>query len=424
MSGFSTIKPKQAGRKDEVKIDDVLGIFKFPEGEFAEVRFIPGPILALKQHWIKIRGGKDKREIKVPRWCIAFDPATEGPNGKKCPYCELSTGQDGAQQESIKYYANAIIRDMQENEPRKKVAPSKEERKSGFIQAGSKAFTPIRVVALTPTLAQKLQDLEQLNMHKDKKTSKKKSFPLSHPVYGKDVSIKFDNSKAGSDKYNVVPGEKTKLTDEEKEYLVWNLNPDVLDKLGLKSEKEAKEDFKRMDVIGGDEPEDDDDDDDSGGRRLGAKGKKAAKGKGKSRDDDEDDEDDDDEDDRPSKKSKAKKPSRFDDDDDEDDDDDDSDDDEDDDDDDRPSKKSKSKGKKPSKGKGKKSSFDDDDDDDDDEDDDDDDDDDRPSKKSKSKSKSKDKKPAKGKAKKSSFDDDDDDDDDDEPPVKKKKKKK
>ncbi len=416
MSGFSTIKPKQAGRKDEVKIDDVLGIFKFPEGEFAEVRFIPGPILALKQHWIKIRGGKDKREIKVPRWCIAFDPVTEGPNGKKCPYCELSTGQDGAQQESIKYYANAIIRDMQENEPRKKVAPSKEERKSGFIQAGSKAFTPIRVVALTPTLAQKLQDLEQLNTHKDKKTGKKKSFPLSHPVYGKDVSIKFDNSKAGSDKYNVVPGEKTKLTDEEKEYLVWNLNPDVLDKLGLKSEKEAKEDFKRMDVIGGDEPEDDDDDEDSGGRRLGAKGKKAAKGKGKSRDDDDED-DEDDEDDRPSKKSKAKKPSRFDDDEDEDEDEDE--DDDDDDDDDRPSKKSKSK--KPAKGKGKKSSFDDDDDDDDD-DDEDDDDDDRPSKKSKSKSKGK--KPAKGKAKKSSFDDEDDDDEDDEPPVKKKKKKK
>lgn len=415
MSGFSTIKPKQAGRKDEVKIDDVLGLFKFPEGEFVEMRFVPGPILALKQHWIKIRGGKDKREIKVPRWCIAFDPATEGPNGKKCPYCELSTGQDGAQQESIKYYANAIIRDMQENEPRKKVKPSKEERKSGFIQAGSKAFTPVRVVGLTPTLAQKMQDLEELNTHKDKKTGKKKSFPLSHPVYGKDVSIKFDNSKAGSDKYNVVPGEKTKLTDEEKEYLVWNLNPDVLKLLGLKSEKEAAEDFKRMEIIGGDEPEDDDDED-SGGRRLGSKKKKPAKGKSRDEDDDDDEDDEDDGDDRPSK-SKAKgkkKPSRFDDDEE---DDDDSDDDEDDDDeDDRPSK---SKSKKPVKGK-KPSRFDDDDDDDDDEDDDDDDEDDRPAKKSKSKSKSK--KPAKGK--KSSFDDDDDDDEDDEPPAKKKKKKK
>lgn len=395
MSGFSNIKPKQAGRKDEVKIDDVLGVFKFPEGEFVEVRFVPGPILALKQHWIKIRGGKDKREIKVPRWCIAFDPVTEGPNGKKCPYCELSTGQDGAQQESIKYYANAIIRDMQANEPRKKVEPSKEERKSGFIQAGSKAYTPIRVIGMAPSLAQKMQDLEELNVHKDKKTGKKKNFPLSHPRFGKDVSIKFDNSKAGSDKYNVVPGDKTKLTEEETGYLVWNLNPDVLDKLGLKSEKEAKEDFKRMDVIGGDEPDDDDDDDDSGSRRLGAKSK--SKAKGKSRDDDDDEDEDEDEDDRPSKKSKSKKPAKGksrDDDDDDDDDEEDEDEDDEDDEDDRPSKKSKSKSKKPVKGK--RSSFDDDDDeeDEDEDEDDEDDEDDRPAKKSKSK------KPAKTKKKK------------------------
>lgn len=330
MSGFSSLKPKAANSKykKEVRVEEVLEVFKFPEGELVEIRFLPGPVIPLKQHWVKIRAGKDKREIKVSRWCVSFDPANETvPNGKHCPYCELSTGQDGSMQVSYKYYTNAIIRDLQENWPRNAQKPTKEERKSGFIQMGSKTYTPVRVVGLTSSVVEKIQFFEGRNVHsvKTKKGKEKKAFPVSDPKYGIDIGVLFDNSKSGTDKYTLDKGQVTPLTEEELEYPVFNLNPeDILKKLNVLSEKEAAEDFKRMEVIGGDEIEEDEDEDEDDRPLKGKKSKSDKKSKSSKFDEDEDEEDEDeDEDDRPIKKktglkSKSKSKSKKDEDEDED----------------------------------------------------------------------------------------------------------
>lgn len=162
MSGFGSIDPKAGNNKykDEGRLDEILGLHKFPDnGDFSDFRFLNLPIIPLKQHWIKIRGGKDKREIKVSRWCIAFDPTNEKVplKGVKCPYCALSQGEDGACQTSVRYYANAIVRDLQADMPRAalKQKLSSEEKKTGFIQMGSKTWTPVRVIPLPGSLAEK-----------------------------------------------------------------------------------------------------------------------------------------------------------------------------------------------------------------------------------------------------------------------------
>lgn len=423
--GFGDIQDK--GNRDNLRESDIFEIFplaKKANGNWVSIRLLDTDLLPIKKHWIKIMGGKDKdKEIKIPRLCVNFDPDNQGKplRGMKCPYCGIAHGNDesGAPaQYDYKWYAQAIIRDEQAAAPRKMPKLTKKELKTGKKEMGSESWTPVMCIPLTNSLAQKIKDLGERNIHtvKDKKSGKKskQAFQVNHPKYGCDIEIKYNAKKAPAERYTIERGDPTPLKDFEKEYLTWDFDnwEEIYDMLGRLNEADALTDFKKMDVLGvnpGDDEDDDDEDDD--GMSLGKKkkGGKADKKKRRSMDDDDDEDDDDeDEDDRPSKskKSKPSKSKRLLDDDDEDDDDEDEDD--------RPSKKKKSskdkksssKDKKSSKVKSKKSSKDEDEDDEDE----------KPKKKKKSsdKVKSSDKK----KKKKSS------DDDDDDAPKKKKKKKK
>lgn len=414
--GFGDIQDK--GNRDNLRESDIFEIFplaKKANGNWVSIRLLDTDLLPIKKHWIKIMGGKDKdKEIKIPRLCVNFDPDNQGKplRGMKCPYCGIAHGNDesGAPaQYDYKWYAQAIIRDEQAAAPRKMPKLTKKELKTGKKEMGSESWTPVMCIPLTNSLAQKIKDLGERNIHtvKDKKSGKKskQAFQVNHPKYGCDIEIKYNAKKAPAERYTIERGDPTPLKDFEKEYLTWDFDnwEEIYDMLGRLNEADALTDFKKMDVLGVNPGDDDEDDDDDDGMSLGKKkkGGKADKKKRRSMDDDEDDEDDDDEDDRPSKskKSKPSKSKRLLDDEDDDDDDED----------DRPSKKKKSsKDKKSSKVKSKKSKRSSDDDEDED---------DKPKKKKK-KSSDKVKSSDKKKKKKSS------DDDDDDAPKKKKKKKK
>ncbi len=416
--GFGDIQDK--GNRDNLRESDIFEIFplaKKANGNWVSIRLLDTDLLPIKKHWIKIMGGKDKdKEIKIPRLCVNFDPDNQNKplRGMKCPYCGIAHGNDesGAPaQYDYKWYAQAIIRDEQAAAPRKMPKLTKKELKTGKKEMGSESWTPVMCIPLTNSLAQKIKELGERNIHtvKDKKSGKKskQAFQVNHPKYGCDIEIKYNAKKAPAERYTIERGDHTPLKDFEKEYLTWDFDnwEEIYDMLGRLNEADALTDFKKMDVLGVNPGDDDEDDDDDDGMSLGKKkkGGKADKKKRRSMDDDEDDEDDDDEDDRPSKskKSKPSKSKRL------------LDDDEDDDDeDDRPSKKKKSsKDKKSSKVKSKKSKRSSDDDEDEEDEDD------KPKKKKK-KSSDKVKSSDKKKKKKSS------DDDDDDAPKKKKKKKK
>lgn len=414
--GFGDIQDK--GNRDNLRESDIFEIFplaKKANGNWVSIRLLDTDLLPIKKHWIKIMGGKDKdKEIKIPRLCVNFDPDNQNKplRGMKCPYCGIAHGNDesGAPaQYDYKWYAQAIIRDEQAAAPRKMPKLTKKELKTGKKEMGSESWTPVMCIPLTNSLAQKIKELGERNIHtvKDKKSGKKskQAFQVNHPKYGCDIEIKYNAKKAPAERYTIERGDHTPLKDFEKEYLTWDFDnwEEIYDMLGRLNEADALTDFKKMDVLGVNPGDDDEDDDDDDGMSLGKKkkGGKADKKKRRSMDDDEDDEDDDDEDDRPSKskKSKPSKSKRLLDDEDDDDDDED----------DRPSKKKKSsKDKKSSKVKSKKSKRSSDDDEDED---------DKPKKKKK-KSSDKVKSSDKKKKKKSS------DDDDDDAPKKKKKKKK
>jgi hypothetical protein len=392
--GIGSAKPRQ-GQRDSVKFDEVIGMYEFNKhpNEHIRVRLLEKGLIAVKRHWCKIVAGNTKKEVQVPRFCLKFNPMDENtPHDVDCPYCALVTKDRETSQVTNEFFylTNAIIREIQEEEPSKKAEHTKEERKTKFKDIRSKSWTPVRVLRLTSSMVGRMQELGDQNTKTDKETGKSKRYDVSHPKFGIDLNIKYKPKAAGTDKYSIdAVGKRTPITKEEDAYLVWNLTEELLDVCGRMTAKQAKEDFQRMEFVGGEALADDDEDDDDT-IPVGKKGKK-----GRAAFDEDDDEPvkkkkksklSDDDDDEPVKKKKKKKPV-------------------DDDEDDEPVKKKKkadkSKDKKVKAGKKKSKPSDDDDDDDDD---------DEPVKKKKSKdkkSKVKDK-PKKKKAAKSKIDDDDD----------------
>jgi hypothetical protein len=374
----AVLKAKFKSKKTEVdtkdggdkkpRIGDIVDLLKFPSKKWTKMR-TTGPIVPYGGHWvdtIKKDGSKGRFWVQ----CLAFDSEIEGlDTTKECPWCDA---QDKRINFRIDYYQNAIIRDLQEAEPKRKPDFTEKEEESRFKEKDSDSWTPIKVVRLTPSTVREMKRHAAENRHKSKKTGETKAWPLSHDHWGCDVKVFYDKDETPAKQYSVsINVEKnTPLSEEEQEYLRWNIEdiikPDSLER--------ARKEFERwLEKMGKKKKKDDDDEDDDSDNKK----------KKKSDDDDDDDEersekkssrDDDDDDDTSSKKKKKSS--------------DDEDDDSgsswaDDDDDEKPKKKKKS------------------DDDDDDDKSSDDDDDDEPKKKKKAS--------------------DDDDDDDDEPKKKKKK---
>ena len=361
MASLDEIETRRNGN-DSARIEELIDVFKWPDGKWVQVRLLDRGLLPISTHWVPIIGSKTGKESKIPRLCLNIDPDSGKAIKGKCPYCEL--GDTARAQDH--YYFNAIIRELQEDQPKKAVKPTSSERETGFKDIDSRSWTPVRAIRLPGGLLDQFKAQKDLNKHKSKKTGETKKYAINHDKYGVDFNVMYDSSIKGGQKYKISKEGRTPLTEEELEYLVYDLDGAAIAKeMGLKTLEEALRDVKTMTLASGKGGKDDDgkskgrrvidDDDDDVDLDEDDEPKKKGK-KSKHRDDDEDDDDDEDEDDeddedeKPSKKSKKSKHR-------------DDDDDEDDDEDEKPSKKSK---------KSKKSKHrDDDDDDDEDEDDDD-----------------------------------------------------
>lgn len=422
-TGFEAAKPSVGGRRETVKISDLVEMLEWPKkGKGVTVRLV-GPIAGRGIHKIKVRK-KDGNEVEIQKPCLAYNPKTDDKDSTvKCPYCKMPAE---LAKFSKLYFGNAIVRELQEDKPGKLKRPTKGETETGFKEMDSDTWTPVRVVRIPSSLMLRIKQLGEKNIVKSKTGDKKHFFPM-HEKFGFDLDITFDKSLPAASMYSAdrtesPDGEKySVLTEDEGNYLLWDTDQVYPAEDFEEAKKEAKSLQDRWG--GGDKDEDDEDEDDEPKSR-----KKSSKA---SRDDDEDDmdlDDEDDEDDAPKKSSKkpaakGKKPA-----DDEDDDEDDLDLDDDDEDDEPPKKSSK---KPAAKGKKPVASDDDDDDDDEDEDEDDeeDDEDDEPPKKSSKKPAAKGKKPAADDEDDEDLDDldeddedDEEDDEDDEPPKKSSKK--
>lgn len=430
------------GSNNAFRMSDVVNMLEYPTKNgkpgWVTIRLF-GPVYSDAFFWVKAKPGSPK-SFRAP--CRCYDPETHQCVPEKYdPWydeyrreCDENVdNKDRLLRYSRYFYMQAIVRKLQDNMPAKNRITA-QEKKTGFKDPDSDSYTPVVVVQLTSKVFKAIQDMKEDNIVK-LKSGTRKAYNVSDEKFGRDIMIKKDTTPniAPGDMYQVklaVDSGRTPLTEEEKEYLTWDMNtiyaPEV-------SEAEAKRDFeswaRRMGLTKRkvEEPEvdeDDDDTDDFEEERSTPKLKKKAAKKPQVEDlDDFDDEDedtddfDDDEEEATPKKSskkpvkKSKKIVEEDEDDFEDDEDSDDFDDEDEEDEPKPAKKT-SKKKKPVEDE-------DDDFDDDDEDDFEDDEDEEPApKKSSKKSK---------KVVEEDEDDDfdDEDEEDEEPkPTKKSTKKK
>lgn len=335
MSSWKTTNPST--RDTKRRLNELIDLVEWPKKpKHIQVRQI-GPVTAYAQHWIKIRAktkdSKKEVEFAIPKICLNYNAKTDEYNdSKECPYCKSG---DNPKKD---YLANFIVRSLQDDEPRKKPKHVKSERKLGKVVSysdeefhikdmSSKSWTPVRVMRLPITIAGKLKDLGDLNKVNTKKGIK--TFDIDHPKYGRDISIKFDkDAKGGGAMYDVQKEDKSPLTEEELEYLLYNLSI-----MKAESLEEAKREFKNLkpkmvnqdsdeeeeDVEEDEESFDEDEDIDEEDEIDMNKKKKKSKKK-KRRDEEEDEDSDDEEEEKPRKKKKKKSKYRDEDEDDLDDD--------------------------------------------------------------------------------------------------------
>jgi hypothetical protein len=236
MEGFNNSQPNPRDKKLYLK--DLVDLFSWPPGEWVKVRLL-GPVTSYAETWLKIKT-KTGKIVSIPKMCLDHDPATDSFTTNICPYRAAGLAFRKT------YLCNAIIRDIQDNEPRNKIAPLPAEKKrkhpvvgdayrAHLKTLGSKTWTPVRVLRLPQGLAGKLKSLVDLNKHHGKKQE------LSDPSFGIDLNIMFDPNAAGALKYQVQKEERTKLSEVEKHYLHYKL--DVLKPETL---KEAQAEWKRL----------------------------------------------------------------------------------------------------------------------------------------------------------------------------------
>src|SRR5690606_32955659 len=119
------------------------------------------------------------------------------------------------------FYMCAIVRGLQKKHT--KTRASKEEKKSGFKDKNNEdSSTPVRVLRFTPTNAAKIAELKGLNTVTKKNQTE--GYAVNHERYGVDLRIMYKPDASPSDQYQIIPGERTPLTDEEKEYLLYDLS--------------------------------------------------------------------------------------------------------------------------------------------------------------------------------------------------------
>ena len=201
-------------------LEKFVDVWKFTN-KWTTVRFV-GPVTSYYEFWFPIRIATG-RIISIQKLCLDWNPEPGEMDGNSCPY--RKAGLNGRPI----YITNAIIRPLQQCMPKTPPAHTAYEQKPRRIdketvrwkEHGSESWTPIRVVRIPPSVAEKLHTLS-LDNTRQNQAGDVRTYELAHPKYGRDVSIKYDKDKETM--YGLRADQPTKLTHEELAYLRYSLN--------------------------------------------------------------------------------------------------------------------------------------------------------------------------------------------------------
>lgn len=231
-SNISAIKTSQTQGKDLcVREDTLVDIYPYPSGKAVVLRLF-GPVMSVGKYWVSTRK-RDGKKGQFPIGCSSWDPmqGTRDPNKddpwrdyEQKEYDEGIPRNEHKVRFSVEYFCNAIIRSIQERPPRDMPEPTAEEAKTHFKDKDSDSWTPVRVVRLPLSVLDKVQKYKSMNVVRSKKTGRTATFDLTHEKFGCDITVMYDEKAAGAMKYTVNKDSRTPLTEEEMNYLVWDLD--------------------------------------------------------------------------------------------------------------------------------------------------------------------------------------------------------
>lgn len=231
-SSISSIKTSQSQGKDLcVREDTIVDIYPYPSGKAVVLRLF-GPVMSVGKYWVTTIK-RDGKKGQFPIGCSSWDPmqGTRDPNKddpwrdyEQKEYDEGIPRNEHKVRFSVEYFCNAIIRSIQERPPRDMAEPTEDEAKSHFKNKDSDSWTPVRVVRLPLSVLDKVQKYKSMNVVRSKKTGRTATFDLTHEKFGCDITVMYDEKAAGAMKYTVNKDARTPLTEEEMNYLVWDLD--------------------------------------------------------------------------------------------------------------------------------------------------------------------------------------------------------
>jgi hypothetical protein len=262
--------------------------------DYQTIRFLQGPTAGAK-HWVEFKNAEgQKKGFYTP--CFSFNRKTDSfEKDSACPACMAGI------KSAIFYAANVVVRSIQEEKPESVKREKPDE--NGFKTKENKAWSPVRVLVVPATVSKKIRQIITLNKYKNAE-GKMVTKTVEDPKFGLDLEVSYDKDAEGAQMYDVQKGDKSKLTDEEKAYLLYDLgiipnflNSQETDSIYYKEKVDLAKSLKSKGMLGKKDDEDDEEE--------------APKSKRRSDDDDEDDDDvasfdesDSDEDAPPKKKKK------------------------------------------------------------------------------------------------------------------------
>lgn len=311
------------------QVKELVSLMEFTD-KFITLRLV-GKLYAYGTHWVNTKR-RDGSRTSFPTSCLAFDQETgQRDSTKECPWCDHERKhpqpKDAAERTkyfgssfATDYYINALSRPLQKRIGTTVDAPTKAEAKTGFKSKESDTQTPFVVVRLTPSLVRSIKGLKELNVHEDE-NGDSTAYAITHPKFGRDISIKYDKDAAGAAKYPTQLGGDAPMKAVEKKFLQWDLTDLVpsrsyadelteytrwADKFGFSAKKKSSKDIDDEDSDSGL----DDDEDEKPVKKSTSKAKPSPAKKPKYEEEDEEDAEDE-EDEKPVKKSSGKKPAPW-----------------------------------------------------------------------------------------------------------------
>ena len=225
MLGFGDTTP---GRDKTPYIEDVVDVFPWPIGDYEAVRLI-GPVFSYAYIWFETPGKNGGKNARFSKICLDHDGRTDKMVTDVCPYRKLVA--QGKGNLSKVYLVNGIIRSLQEGKrfPSPNQYPGKRGQivnhlgyKCYLAQKGDTRLTPVRPIIFTGSTAETLQKMKKLN--RVDLDGRRVDCEVSDEKYGIDINIMKDESKEGARRYDIQRADRTRISPEERRYLIYPLN--------------------------------------------------------------------------------------------------------------------------------------------------------------------------------------------------------